>query len=147
MKRRPSLGPERYILAVALLIPVILVLFVAAQVPGVTLAAPTQNQADRDAAQLVKRPPPSRAEPPPTLVPPTATPRAAAAPAPPVAPAPTVAPTDTPEKNRTYTVQPGDELKNIAASYNVSIWKVIQSNNIPNPDSLRVGQVLTIPDD
>jgi len=44
-------------------------------------------------------------------------------------------------------VQPGDELKNIAAGYNLSIWKVIQSNNIPNPDSLRVGQVLKIPDE
>ena len=45
------------------------------------------------------------------------------------------------------SVQHGDELKNIAAQYGVSIWKIIASNDIPDPDSLRVGQVLKIPDE
>jgi LysM repeat protein len=47
---------------------------------------------------------------------------------------------------RTYTVQRGDELKQIAAQYGVTIWTIINANDIPNPDSLRVGQVLTIPE-
>jgi LysM repeat protein len=47
----------------------------------------------------------------------------------------------------TYTVQKGDELRHIAAKYGVSIWKIIDANEIPNPDSLRVGQVLRIPGD
>jgi LysM repeat protein len=42
-------------------------------------------------------------------------------------------------------VQPGDILKQIAARYGVSMASIIALNNIPNPDSLRVGQVLTIP--
>ena len=53
--------------------------------------------------------------------------------------------TPTPRSAATYTVKPGDELKNIAAAYHVSIWSIIDHNNIPNPDSLRVGQVLQIP--
>jgi spore germination protein YaaH len=43
-------------------------------------------------------------------------------------------------------VKPGDELKHIAAAYGVSIWRIVDTNDIPNPDSLRVGQVLEIPD-
>ena len=38
-------------------------------------------------------------------------------------------------------------VKQIAAAYGVSIWHIIDVNDIPDPDSLRVGQVLTIPDD
>ena len=44
-------------------------------------------------------------------------------------------------------VQPGDELKSIAAEHNVSIWKLIDANHISNPDSLKVGQELRIPSD
>jgi LysM repeat protein len=47
---------------------------------------------------------------------------------------------------RTYTVQKGDELKQIAAQYQVSIFKLIDTNSLKDPDNLRVGQVLTIPD-
>jgi LysM repeat protein len=47
----------------------------------------------------------------------------------------------------TYTVQPGDELRHIAADNHVSIWKIIEANDIPDPDSLRIGQVLNIPSD
>src|SRR5207244_6618602 len=57
------------------------------------------------------------------------------------APTPTLAPTPTPVTGRTYTVRPGDELKHIAADYGVSIWKIIDTNTIADPDSLRVGQV------
>lgn len=47
----------------------------------------------------------------------------------------------------TYTVQPGDELRHIAADNHLSIWKIIEANDIPDPDSLRIGQVLNIPSD
>ena len=46
---------------------------------------------------------------------------------------------------RTYTVQRGDILKQIAARYGVSMASIMANNTIPNPDSLRIGQVLTIP--
>jgi LysM repeat protein len=42
-------------------------------------------------------------------------------------------------------VQRGDSLKQIAARYGVSVASILAINNIPNPDSLRIGQVLTIP--
>jgi LysM repeat protein len=54
--------------------------------------------------------------------------------------------TPTRRTGRTYTVQPGDELRHIATDYDVSIWKIIDANDIPDPDSLRIGQVLRIPD-
>jgi LysM repeat protein len=36
--------------------------------------------------------------------------------------------------------------KQIAAAYGVSIRKIIDANDIPDPERLRVGQVLQIPD-
>jgi LysM repeat protein len=148
MQRRPRLGPQRFFLPLALLIPLALVLVILAQVSGVGLAAPTTVVPASDAdASLIRRPQSSRADPPPTLAPPTATPRATATPAPTTAPTAPPEPTPPPEKNRHYTVQSGDELKYIAANYDLSIWQIIDSNTIPNPDSLRVGQVLSIPDD
>jgi LysM repeat protein len=62
-------------------------------------------------------------------------------PAPPPAPPPAAPRTGT----RTYTVQPRDTLKGIAARYGVSIASILAINSIPNPDSLVVGQVLVIP--
>ncbi len=47
---------------------------------------------------------------------------------------------------RTHTVVPGEELKQIAAEFGVSTGAIMAVNEIPNPDSLTVGQVLTIPD-
>src|SRR5690349_2037703 len=109
MQRRTNPGPERYILGIALLIPLALIVLVLFQVPGVSLAAPNGLTAGQnDSAQLVKRPLPSNPAPPPTLVPPTATPRATATPV----PAPEQqrpAATATPARGRTYVVQPGDE--------------------------------------
>ena len=74
---------------------------------------------------------------PPTLVPP---PPATPTPVPTALPTPTATPVRT-----SYTVQPGDELKHIAADHGISIWKLIEVNAIADPDNLRVGQVLTIP--
>jgi LysM repeat protein len=46
---------------------------------------------------------------------------------------------------RAYRVQPGDTLRQIAQTYGVSLASVINASALKNPDSLRVGQVLTIP--
>ena len=136
-------GPERFVLSLALLVPLGIALVGIAQVPGVSLARPaTLLTSDADTS-LIRRPAASNPAPPPTLAAPTATPRPTATPVPPT---PVVAPTAVVAQHRTYVVQRGDELKNIAAQYGVNIWKIIDANHIPNPDSLRVGQVLEIPD-
>jgi LysM repeat protein len=44
-----------------------------------------------------------------------------------------------------YTVQKGDLLNNIAKKYNVTTKDILAINQIPNADSLAVGQVLRIP--
>jgi len=44
-----------------------------------------------------------------------------------------------------YIVQPGDSLSSIAASFNVSLDALMQSNGITDPDRLAVGQELIIP--
>jgi LysM repeat protein len=132
-------GPERFILALALLLPLGMVTVGLAQIPGIDLRFPsTVVYADAGGQLLTRRPAPSSGAPPPTLAAPTATPVP-----PTVVPTPVASPT--PRGARTYTVQPGDELKNIAADEGVSIWTIISANDIPNPDSLRVGQVLKIP--
>jgi LysM repeat protein len=45
-----------------------------------------------------------------------------------------------------YTVQPGDTLTKIAARFDVTVEAIAAANHLSNPNSLRVGQVLTIPD-
>lgn len=141
MTRGQKAGPERYVLVLALLVPLALMAWVVMQVPGMSLAAPTTLERDAASVQL-SRPKTSTAAPPPTLAP-RPTPQPTAAPAQLGAvPSPTAS-----AQGRTYTVQKGDELRHIAANYGVSIWRIIDTNDVPNPDSLRVGQVLRIPDD
>ena len=142
-------GPERYVLALALMVPLGLIAVMLSRLPGVDLTRPsTAVYANVDAPLTTHRPPPSNSAPPPTLAPATATP-IRPTPTPVLAEAPTPAPKRTASAHsaKTYTVQRGDELKQIAAANGVSIWKIIDANEIPDPDSLRVGQVLTIPDD
>src|SRR5438105_2915584 len=127
-------GPERFVLALALLMPLGVMLVALGQLPGIGLTSAV-SLVDTQPQLVAHRPVSSAPAPPPTLVAPTPTPL----------PTPTAIPTPTPAPPRTYTVQPGDELKNIAAEYHVSIWSIIDSNDIPNPDSLRIGQVLQIP--
>lgn len=138
-------GPEGYILAVALFVPLVLGAVALAQLPGIRLGLPSSLVYADTADRLVtSHPARTDSAPPPTLAVPTATPKPTALPATQVSAAqPTPSTALGPQ---TYTVQHGDELKQIAAHYGVSIWKIIDSNDIPNPDSLRVGQVLTIPD-
>jgi len=133
-------GLERYILGVALLVPLAVGVIALTQLPGVNLGMPsTLVYADSSAAALVhKSPAASQPAPPATLAPPPPTPTPM--PRPSATPVPAVA---TP---RTYTVQKGDELKSIAANFKVSIWKIIDANDIPDPDSLHIGQELRIPE-
>ena len=113
------------------------------QLPSTSLASSWNlTPADSSVSISSQRPVSSNPAPPPTLVPPTATPKPTATPVPPKTAA--VA-TTTPQKGGIYVVQPGDELKNIAADYHVSIWKIIDANDIADPDSLKIGQELRIP--
>ena len=43
-----------------------------------------------------------------------------------------------------YTVARGDVLSGIAPRFNVTVDEIVQWNNLPNPDLIRVGQKLTI---
>jgi lysozyme len=45
----------------------------------------------------------------------------------------------------TYTVKPGDNLTAIAIKYGVTVPAIVSANNLANPNSIAVGQVLTIP--
>jgi LysM repeat protein len=45
----------------------------------------------------------------------------------------------------THTVQPGETLTSIANRYGVSLWTVVQVNNIPNSALILPGQTLVIP--
>ncbi len=80
---------------------------------------------------------------------PTAEPTAAPATEPTAEPtaAPPAEPTAAPpaEAFVEYTVQRGDLLLAIATQYGVTVKDILAVNDIPNPDSLRVGQVLRIP--
>lgn len=44
-----------------------------------------------------------------------------------------------------YTVKPGDTLWHIAQRYGVTVNDLVAANNIPNPNLIHPGQVLTIP--
>ncbi len=46
----------------------------------------------------------------------------------------------------TYVVQPGDTLWRISRQYNTTVDYLAQTNNIPNPNLIYVGQVLEVPD-
>ena len=46
----------------------------------------------------------------------------------------------------TYTVQTGDTLFSIASRFGTTVEALVEANNITNPDLIRVGQVLTIPE-
>jgi len=144
---KSALGPERYILSLALLAPLVIVVVGLGQLAGLTPHLPTTRVlAEPETPITSHRPVASEPAPPPTLAAPTATPQPTATPVPAIPPTAVSPPTPALAQHRTYTVQHGDQLKDIAAQYGVNIWKLIDANKIPNPDSLRVGQVLQIPD-
>ncbi len=45
----------------------------------------------------------------------------------------------------TYRVKPGDTLSGIADLFGVTVDDIVRYNNIADPNSLSVGQVITIP--
>jgi LysM repeat protein len=47
---------------------------------------------------------------------------------------------------RVYRVQPGDTVRFVAEMYGVSSASIIQASGLQNPDRLRIGQVLTVPE-
>lgn len=61
----------------------------------------------------------------------------------PVEPAPAMLP---PSGAHTYKVQPGDTLSKIAARAGVSVRELAELNNIKDPNKIRVGQTLALPD-
>jgi LysM repeat protein len=143
LRRSGGGGSERFLLGTALLVPLGVLVLALTQLPATSLASPwSLTRADASVDIAGKRPVASNPAPPPTLAPPTATPKPTATP---VAPPTAARAAATPRTGGSYVVQPGDELKHIAADYNVSIWKIIDANDIPDPDSLKIGQVLHIP--
>jgi LysM repeat protein len=46
--------------------------------------------------------------------------------------------------NTTYTVQRGDRLSNIAATFGIDVQCLIEVNNIGNPNHIEAGEVLNI---
>lgn len=82
---------------------------------------------------------------------PTATPRPTAppTPTPTLTPLPSSTPTPTaspsPTPPRTYVVQKGDTLNEIAARFGVSVRDLMERNGITDPTKLQIGQVLIIP--
>lgn len=45
-----------------------------------------------------------------------------------------------------YIVQSGDNLSRIAARFNVSVEAIVQANQLKDPNAIRIGQTLIIPD-
>jgi soluble lytic murein transglycosylase-like protein len=45
-----------------------------------------------------------------------------------------------------YVVRPGDSLWTISRSYNITVAKLLRSNQVQNPDMIFAGQRLTVPD-
>ena len=76
---------------------------------------------------------------------PTSAPSATAEPPATAVPAATSAPTSAEAAFIEYTVQKGDLLNDIAKKYNITTKDILAINQISNPDSLTVGQVLRIP--
>jgi len=57
---------------------------------------------------------------------------------------PTPRPTPTRARQR-YIVQQGDSLVAIAAEFTTTVAAIAEANNLPDPDTLRIGQELIIP--
>jgi LysM repeat protein len=66
-------------------------------------------------------------------------------PTPTPAPAPAPAPEPEPVAEQSYRVQSGDTLLRIAARFGVTVSVLQTHNNISNPNSIRIGQLIRIP--
>lgn len=58
----------------------------------------------------------------------------------------TVETTTTTLRPARYTVESGDSLSGISAKFGVSVDALVKANNLPNADSITVGETLVIPD-
>lgn len=58
---------------------------------------------------------------------------------------PTPTPTPEPEGSFKYTVVYGDTLSGLSLRFNTTVQKLVELNNISNPNLIYVGQILTIP--
>ena len=61
------------------------------------------------------------------------------------APTPTAVPAVIEVPRLTYTVEPGDLLGDIAATFGVPLGAIISVNEMENPDLINVGQEIVIP--
>lgn len=61
------------------------------------------------------------------------------------APTPTAVPAVIEVPRLTYTVEPGDLLGDIAATFGVPLGAIISVNEMANPDLINVGQEIVIP--
>ena len=60
----------------------------------------------------------------------------------------TTTPTTTfPEGQKFYTIQRGDTLQIIAASFGVTVQSIVDLNGMANPDAIQAGQTIEIPSD
>jgi nucleoid-associated protein YgaU len=50
------------------------------------------------------------------------------------------------ESGYEHTVQPGQTLSEIAAAYNVRVEAIVRANDLANPNAIRSGQVIFIPE-
>jgi LysM repeat protein len=115
-----------------------------AQQPGLssTSQPPTATAQPADTPTAASEPIPTAATG--AAVEPTEAP-ATSQPAPTSAPAATATAPSAASAYIEYTVQKGDLLNSIAKKYNVTAKDILAINEIPNADSLTVGQVLRIP--
>lgn len=61
------------------------------------------------------------------------------------APTPTAVPAEIEVPRLTYTVEPGDLLGDIAATFGVPLGAIISVNEMDNPDLINIGQEIIIP--
>ena len=74
-----------------------------------------------------------------------AAPEQAPEPSPEPAPEAEAAPEPQPQTEQSYRVQSGDTLIRIAARFGISVSALQEYNNISNPNSIRIGQLLKVP--
>ncbi len=112
--------------------------------PLPTTAAPSPTE-----ALIAKAEPPTPTNSPTSVPSPTPTPSSTPSPSATNTPSPTPTPTSpgtgTP-RLRTYVVQPGDTLTDIAIRHGVSVQALVEANHITNPDVIWAGATLVIPE-
>ena len=89
---------------------------------------------------------PSEATPTPSVeVTPTASPTESPTPSPSPTESPSPSPSGSPEVPKTYVVRSGDTLSGIALSLDISMADLIALNGITDPNKIKPGQVLKVP--